>query len=83
MKIPSVAFPPKVSPLPKYLHLLQHTVEARRLARPRGSGDVEAAGVMLQDFLLQEGSNGRPLGLAGQEPFWDGGVERLFHAVKP
>lgn len=66
----------------KYLHLLQDTVEAGSLARPRGSGDVEAAGPALQDLLLQEGPDGRLFGLAGQEPPGDGGVERLLHALK-
>lgn len=67
----------------KYLHLLHHTVEAGRLAGPWSSRDVEAAGEPLQDLLLQEGSDGRSLGLSGQQPLGDGGVQRLLHALKP
>lgn len=67
----------------KYLHLLQDTVETGRLASARSSGDVEAAGETLQHLLLQERPDGRPLGLPGQEPLGDGGVERLLHALKP
>ncbi len=67
----------------KYLHLLQHTVEAGRLAGSRGSGDVEAAGETLQNRLLQERSNGCSLGFPGQEALGDSGVERLLHALKP
>lgn len=62
---------------------MENTAEAGSLARPWGSRDVEAAGAPLQDLLLQERPDGVPLGLAGQEPVWDGGVERLLHALKP
>lgn len=65
-----------------YLHFMENTVEAGGLARPWGSRDVEAARATLQDFLLQERPDGFPLGLAGQQPVWDGGVERLLHTLK-
>lgn len=69
-------------PAAAYLHLLEDTVEAGRLARPRSPGDVEAAGATLEDLLLQEGPDGVPLGLAGQQPVRDGGVERPLGALE-
>lgn len=65
-----------------YLHFLKSTVEAGGLARPWGSRDVEAARVTLQNFLLQKRSDGFPFSLSGQEPLWDGSVERLLHILK-
>lgn len=61
---------------------MEDTAETGGLARPRSSRDVEAAGPTLQDLLLQEGPDGSTLGLAGQESVWDGGVERLLHALE-
>lgn len=66
-----------------HLHLLQHTAEAGCLACSRGSRDVEAAGNVLKRFVLQEGPDGRPLGLSGHKALRDGSVERLLHTLKP
>lgn len=61
---------------------MENTVEAGSLARPWGSRDVEAARATPEGFLLQERPDGFPLSLAGQEPVWDSGVERLLHTLE-
>lgn len=66
-----------------YLHLLQHTAQAGRLAGSWSSGDVKAGGEPPQHLLLQEGPDGGSLGLSGQETLGDGGVEGLLHALEP
>lgn len=66
-----------------HLHLLHDAFDTGRLAGARSPGDVEAAGLLLQQRLVQEAADGRLLGVPGQEALGDGGVERLLHAVEP